>query len=485
MTEQNAKKWSILAAVTLVSFITNVDATIVVVGLPKLMQGLHITVVTGLWTITSYIITSTVFLLPAGRWSDVIGTKRIFMIGLVIFTISTALCGFANTGTMLVIYRFIQGTGAALALATATPIIVRAFPQQELGRALGINSTSWVIGSIVGPVVGGALITSFGWRSIFFVTVPFGIIGLIASAIVLKNTSAAVKAKTDWLGIITFASGLVALLLALSEGQAWGWSSAAILGLFAAAVVLLAAFVAVEMRVNQPLFDLKLLLHGHFSAGLGITMSYSIGYFATTFLLTLYLQGALHLNALDAGLLLIPLSAPQLIMGPLGGTLADRIGPARLVLAGVFLLGIGGLLLGFVGPRLSILAIVVPQLIMSAANGLAWPSLTKAVLSSAPREQAGSASGMFFTFRNVGMALSMTLALVIAELSVPPAVASQAFLGTAGVLSAHIQGALVHSTDVGFRSFVLFYLVALLLGLFLLRPHRAKQSSVESQSSSM
>ena len=475
MSEQSAKKWSILAAVTLVSFITNVDATIVIVGLPKLMQGLNITVVTGLWTITSYIITSTVFLLPAGRWSDAIGTKRIFMIGLIIFTISTAMCGFASSGTILVIYRFVQGVGAALALATATPIIVRAFPQKELGRALGINSTSWVIGSIVGPVVGGALINGFGWRSIFFVTVPFGLIGLIASGVVLQNTAHQSEHKTDWLGMVAFGGGLVALLLALSEGQAWGWSSARILSLFAATVILLAAFVLVELQIKQPLFDFKLLLHGHFSAGLGITLSYSIGYFATTFLLTLYLQGALHLNPLDAGLLLIPLSAPQLFMGPLGGILADKYGPARLVLIGIALLAVGGLMLGFVGPRLAVTAIVVPQLIMSVATGLAWPSLTKAVLSTAPREQTGAASGMFFTFRNVGMSLSMTLALVIAELSVPPAVASQAFLGTAGVLNAQVESALVHSTDIGFRWFVLFYIVALVLGLFLLRPHRQEQ----------
>lgn len=476
MTDSSSQKWSILAAVTLVSFITNVDATIVIIGLPRLMSGLHITVVTGLWTITSYIITSTVFLLPAGRWSDIIGTKRIFLAGLAIFTVSTALCGFANSGATLIIYRFIQGTGAAFALATATPIIVRAFPQKELGRALGINSTSWVIGSIVGPVVGGALINAYGWRSIFFVTVPFAIIGMIAAAIVLRNTTERVQAKTDWLGIITFGIGLITLLLALSEGQSWGWTSGQILGLFVATVVLLVAFVIIEFHTSAPLFNLKLLTNGHYSAGLGITISYSIGYFATTFLLTLYLQGALHLNPLDAGLLLIPLSAPQLLMGPVGGALADRFGAVRLILSGVTFLAIGTLLLGWLGAELSIAAIVIPQIVMSAANGLAWPSLSKVVLSAAPREQTGSASGMFYTFRNVGMSLSLTLALVVAELSVPKAVASQAFLGTAGVLSAGVKAALVHSTDAGFRFFVVFYVISLILALFMIR--KRKESAV-------
>lgn len=474
MSELYSRKWSILAAVTLVSFITNVDATIVIVGLPQLMVGLHITVVTGLWIITSYIITSTVFLLPAGKWSDVIGTKRIFLWGLAIFTIATILCGFANSGATLIIYRFIQGVGAALALATATPIIVKAFPQKELGRALGINSTSWVIGSIVGPVAGGALVSAFGWRSIFFVTVPFALIGMVAAWIVLDKAHPSVRSKTDWLGVLTFGLGLIALLVALSEGQAWGWLSGRIIGLFAVALVLFIAFVIVELRVKHPLFNLGLLSHGHYTAGLGITISYSIGYFAITFLLTLYLQGALHLSPLNAGLLLIPLSAPQLIMGPLGGALADKFGATRLILFGVFVLAIGGWLLGNLGSQLSIAAVIIPLLIMSAANGLAWPSLTKAVLSSAPREQTGSASGMFYTFRNVGMSLSLTLALVVAELSVPPAVASQAFLGTAGVLSPGVKDALVHSTDAGFRFFIVFYAIALLLGLFMLRRRSAK-----------
>ncbi|MDP9728260.1 DHA2 family efflux MFS transporter permease subunit [Alicyclobacillus tolerans] len=471
-------KWSILAAVTLVSFITNVDATIVVIGLPRLMSGLHISVVTGLWTITSYIITSTVFLLPAGRWSDLIGTKKIFIAGLAIFTVATFLCGIANSGSALIVYRFIQGTGAALALATATPIIVKAFPANELGKALGINSTSWVIGSIVGPVAGGALINAFGWRSIFFVTIPFAIIGMIAAMIVLRaDVSPKQQVKSDWLGMITFGLGLVGLLVSLSEGQSWGWLSLRTLGLFVLTLVLFISFVWIELRVKAPLFNLSLVKHRHYSAGLGVTFSYSIGYFATTFLLTLYLQGALRLSPLSAGLLLIPLSAPQLVMGPLGGAAADRFGPARLVLVGVFFLGLGVYFLGSLGPQLSVMAIILPQLLMSTANGLGWPALTKAVLSSAPREQTGAASGMFYTFRNVGMSLSLTLALVVAEVSVPPSVASQAFLGTAGVLSTNIKSALVNSTDKGFQFFILFYAIAFICGLVLLRPHRSGQMS--------
>lgn len=175
-------------------------------------------------------------------------------------------------------------------------------------------------------------------------------------------------------------------------------------------------FVLRERRARAPLFDLPLLRHQHFRVGLGVVLSYGIGLYATTFLLTFYLQGAVHLGPLDAGLVLVPLSGPQLVMAPLGGWLADRIGPARLVLAGLALLTLCALLLaGGLGPRLNLLRLILPLLVMSAANGLAWPSLTKAVMSTAPPERSGVASGMCFTLRNLGMALSLTLALVAAE----------------------------------------------------------------------
>lgn len=471
MAGTNNRKWWILSVVTLVAFVTNLDATIVVVALPRMVSGLHITVTTGLWTMTAYIITSTVFLLPAGRWSDVIGRKKIFLAGLFIFTVATAACGLAPNGALLLLFRFIQGAGAALSLATATPIIVAAFPPQELGRALGINSTSWVMGSIVGPVVGGILVSTLGWRWIFFVAIPFAILGIIGSFWVLKEPAPTVKARTDWGGVLSFGLGLVGLLLVMSLGKSWGWLSVRSIGVLAATVLLFILFVRWEQRFKSPMFDLGLLRHRHYRSGLSVTILYSIGYFATTFLLTIYLQGAVHLSPIDAGLMLVPLSAPQLIMGPVGGMLADRFGPARPVIGGILGLAVGGFWLGHLSVHFSPWAVILPLLIMSAGCGTAWPALTKAVMSSAPREATGSASGMFFTFRNVGMALSLTLALLVAEVSLPPAVAAKIYLGTSNLLNPAMQGSLIHATNVGFWVFVVFYLLALAAAVPLLRPH--------------
>jgi len=475
VSEASSRKWLILAVVTLAAFVSNVDATIVVIGLPHLMSGLHTSVTLGLWTLTAYIITSTVFLLPAGRWTDVAGPKRVFIGGLTVFALATAACGAATSGPMLVALRFVQGGGASLCLASGTPIIVATFPREQLGRALGVNSTAWVMGSIVGPVAGGALVGTLGWRSIFYVTVPFVLLAIVGGVAVLPaGVRRGARVPTDWAGVLSSGLALVALLVALSEGPGWGWGSWRIVGLLGAAAALFAAFVVVEQRVDEPLFDLHLFRHVHFRAGVSVVVCYAIGFFATTFLLTFYLQGALHMSPLDAGLALVPLSAPQLVLSPLGGGLADRLGPARLVVAGVCLLVASAFLLGRLGVTFSAVAVVVPLLMMSAANALAWPALTKAVMSSVPRAQSGVAAGTFYALRNVGMSLSLTLALVVAESSLPRSIASQVFVGTAHVLSQRDAAALVHATDNGFTVFVAFYAAALLLALGLFRRVRER-----------
>lgn len=476
------RKWMVLSVVTLVAFITNIDATIVVVGLPQLIHGLHISLTAGLWTLTAYILTSTVFLLPAGRWADQFGGKRIFMAGLAIFTGSTALCGIAPTGDFLIASRLLQGIGAALSLATATPMIVRVFPRQELGRALGINSTSWVMGSIIGPVAGGVLVSSLDWRWIFFVTVPFGLLGLIGAGVVLKNESQPPKAPNDWMGLLTFVTALTSLLVMLSEGQMWGWTSLRTLALCILGVVMIVVFIKVERHHDGPLFDLRLFSQRPFALGLGVTVSYAIGFFATTFLLTIYLQGPMHLNVLDAGLMLIPLSAPQLIMGPMGGIWADRFGSPRLILVGILVLVLGGGLLTQLGNHFTIWSVGIPLVVISIGNGLAWPALTKGIMSSIPTHQTGIASGMFYTFRNVGMAFSLTLSLAFSEMSVPPQVAARVFVGTQGMFSLSLRSAVVRSTDGGFTMFLGFYILALILAYRLLRGERSSVSHVSSLS---
>lgn len=469
----NASRWVILGVVTLVAFVTNLDATIVIIGLPRIVASLHTSITVGLWTVTAYIITTTVLLLPAGRWSDSTGRRACFTFGLVVFTVGTLLCGLSTSGSELIVFRLIQGAGGAFSVATGTPILVDVFPARELGRALGANATAWVVGSIIGPVAGGAIVSGLGWRWIFFVTVPFGVIGAILGWVVVPNgRSSPAKAKIDWLGIATFGIALTSLLMALSEGLAWGWGSWRIVSLFGLTLGVGAAFFFLETHIPEPLFDPVVVRHVHYRIGIAIALFYGTGFFATTFLLAFYLQGALRLDPLDAGLLLIPLSAPQVVMAPLGGHIADRYGSARPMMVGLILLIVSAVWLAQLGPNLSIAGVVLPLILMSVANGLTWPPLVKAVMSAAPMGKSGAASGIFYTVRYIGSSLSFTLALVVAELTLPPAIAVKIYLGSSSVLTQATSAALVHSTDVGFKLFVAFYVVALGFAFFLLRRSR-------------
>jgi MFS family permease len=205
-------------------------------------------------------------------------------------------------------------------------------------------------------------------------------------------------------------------------------------------------------------------------------MSYCIGYFAVTILLMLYLQGAQNLSPWEAGLLLIPLSVPQLFTAPFGGRLADRFGPARMILLGSLLIGLALLMLGQLGPELSNMAVIIPLMIISAATGLSWPSLAKAVLSAAPQEQAGSASGMFWTVYNMCRAISQALALAIVQIVVKSDVTSQLLFGAGVEEWGQSKDILIRATNTGFRFFALFLALAVILGLFLLRPQQKGES---------
>ena len=214
---------------------------------------------------------------------------------------------------------------------------------------------------------------------------------------------------------------------------------------------------------------LSLFRRRHFAATQGVVVFASIAFFATTFLLTFYLQGALHQTPLATGLFLLPLSIPQMITAPFGGHLADRIGIARPIVFGLAILAIADWLLSLLGPHLNYALLIIPLALMSVGNGFYWPPLVKGTMQSAPRNAAGAASGMFYTLRNVGFTLSLTLALLSAESSLPAATATKVFLGIENTLSQSSSAALSHSVDITFRLFVICYVVALLFSLLLLK----------------
>lgn len=265
------------------------------------------------------------------------------------------------------------------------------------------------------------------------------------------------KQKNDFTGIITFSLGLVLTMVVLSEGQSLGWLSYETLGLLITAILLWIAFIITELRVENPLFNFNLLSYRNYSIGLVITLCYCIAYFSLPLLLSIYLQSALHLSPTMSGLLMISLSVPQLVIGPFAGKLVDHIGSLKTLTFGIIFLIIGIFFLGNLEDELSISAIVTPLILLSIANGLAWPSLAKTILSAVPKEQSGSASGMHYTIMNVGKALSQTLAILTIEVVIPADVVSKAIIGIGNLNSININGNLVTSIDSSFKFF--YYLL--------------------------
>lgn len=475
-------KWMILAVTTFGAFVANLDATIVVVALPTMLVGLGTNIVTLLWTLTAYMLVSTVFLLPIGRLSDLVGRRRLFLTGFVVFAVGSALCGAAPDGGLLIAFRCLQGVGGALVSALGTPIITEAFPPAELGTAMGINSLAWVMGAVIGPVAGGVLVATLGWRSIFYVVVPFALVAAVVGARVLpEGKNASRHSRTmDVPGAAAFALALTAVLLVISESAAWGLASGRSIALLAVAAVGAAFFVLWELRATEPLFDLRLFRSAPFTASQVVVAATSVGYFGITFLLTFYLQGGLGLTALGTGFVMIAMAAPQLLSSPLGGRLSDRVGSALPILFGIAGMGVGILFLAALPYRLVLWRILLPLALIATANGFYWPPLVSHVMRSAPPARLGAASGLFYTFRNIGFSLSLTLSLALAAASLPPALATRIFIGVGRAATPALRHALMASVHDAFHWFALPFAVGFLVALPLLvaRPGAAATGGV-------
>jgi predicted MFS family arabinose efflux permease len=257
-------------------------------------------------------------------------------------------------------------------------------------------------------------------------------------------------------------------MIVLSEGQSLGWLSYKTIGLSIIAILLWLVFIIIELRIENPLFNFKLLLYKNYSIGLVITLCYCIAYFSLPLLLSIYLQSALHLTPSMSGLLMISLSVPQLLFGPFAGRLVDHIGALKILIFGIVFLIIAIFMLGNLGTELSVSAIILPLILLSIANSLAWPSLAKIVLSAVPTEQTGAASGMYYTVLNIGKALSQTLVILSIEVIIPGDIISKAIVGLGSLNNINISSNLVKSIDSSFRFFAIFFIIALGFSIFLL-----------------
>jgi EmrB/QacA subfamily drug resistance transporter len=425
-------KWIVLSNTTVGTLMASLDANIVLIALPTIAKQLPGTsVFILLWILLGYALLTAVLLLNFGRLGDMFGRVRLYTLGFGIFTVGSALCGLSQTGTELVLFRLVQGVGAALLFANSAAIITDAFPPDERGRALGINQVSIVAGAVTGLVLGGILTALLGWRSIFYVNVPIGIIATWRSYVGLRELHRPqIEHTIDWAGNLSFAGGLASILLGVTLyalGQVREVAFGALMAIGAALFVL---FVWVELRVRYPMFDLSLLRIRLFSASTSAIFLNALARGAFTFVMVFYLQGPPHyLTPLDAGLYLVPVSASLATLGPISGALSDRYGSRPFAILGLLVSAAGFLWLTQIGPTTGFVELVGPFILVGAGMGLFASPNRASMMSSVPPASRGVASGIGTTLINSGTTLSLGLAIVAMAKALPLGSLTAIFLG--------------------------------------------------------
>lgn len=401
-TDRGGAHWGTLLVICLGFFMINLDATIVYIATPSIMRGLGVGLDQVLWVYNGYLLAYAVLLITAARLGDLFGPRRLFIVGLWIFTLASAASGFAADGSQLVAARVVQGIGASLLAPQTLTLLTAIFPPERRGAALGFWGAVVGVALVAGPTLGGFIVTSLDWRWIFFLNVPVGVAAVIAAPRVIPAVRTGVTHGLDIGGIALSTAGLFPLVFALIEGERYGWAPW-IWALLAIALAFLVAFAAWESRQREPLIPLALFRDLDFSLMTWVGVAFQFTIQAIFIPLSIYAQSVLGMSAFTTGLVFAPLSLASTIVAPLAGRFADRLGAVRLVVAGlaIFAAGIGWLaLVARVDTTASTLA--VPLVVAGVGMGaLMAPMMSVAVRGLRPQDVAAG-SGVLGTTRQIG-----------------------------------------------------------------------------------
>ena len=403
-----ARKWWTLMAVSVATFMLLLDITVVNTALPSIEQDLGASFTDLQWVVDAYALSLAALVLIAGSLADRLGRRRLFVAGLAIFSVASGLAALSPDATFLNVSRAIQGVGGAVMFAVSLALIAQEFPAgRERGSAMGAYGATIGVAVAIGPLVGGVLTDALGWESVFYLNVPIGIAAIAVTYAKLRETRDPNATRIDWPGVVTFSAALFALVLALLRGNVEGWGSTPIVALFAAAAVLMAAFVAIESRVKEPMLPLALFKRPAFTGVQVAAFAVSGSLFALFLYLTLYLQNYLGLSPLEAGVRYLPITLLAFFVAPVAGALLSRV-PARVMLSlGLAGTGVGLLLMGGVHAGDEWTGLLAGFLVAGAGVGLLNPVIADVALSVVPKEQSGMASGINDTFRQVGVAVGI------------------------------------------------------------------------------
>ena len=407
-------KWFILSTVLLGATMSALDVSIVNVAMPTLKNTFGVSMAVIEWIAMAYMLTLTIFLPLFGRLADIYGRSKLYNIGFVVFSVGSLLCGMSATAAFMIVARIIQAVGAGLLQANSVALITHAFPAKERGKAIGIQGAVQAISMSVGPFVGGILIATVGWRAIFYVNIPIGILGTLAAIFILPpNQKMEKKEKVDYLGAVFFASGLAFIVLAFNEGVKLGWGSNTIMMYFLSGIVLLTLFIITELRVEFPLIDLKLFKNATFLLGnLTGMLSYYV-LFAIMFLMPFYLEKVLGYSVALTGSLLTPIPLAMAVVAPFSGHISDKYGPRIMTTSGMLISALACFSLMFMGVSAQLPVLVAVLILLGVGMGLFTPPNNSAIMGSAPKEKLGVAGGVLNMMRSLGLILGVDISGVI------------------------------------------------------------------------
>ncbi|MDN5846035.1 MAG: MFS transporter [Candidatus Nitrosocosmicus sp.] len=398
----------------------SLDRNIVIIALPSIANELHTSLITLVWIAIGYWVVTASMLLTFGRLADMFGRVKLYNLGFALFTIGSGLCCVSQTGEQLIVFRIIQAFGAAFIFSNSSAILSDSFPESERGKALGINQISIVVGSVMGLVIGGALTSYFGWRSIFWINIPIGIFATLWAFSKLKELGTIKREKIDWLGNLLFAGGLIVLLVGITFGSFHLLNIFETILFILAGISLLVLFYKNEKKVSFPMMDLTLFRLRLFTSSNIAIFFNSLARGAFTFVMVFYLQGpTMLLNPLDSGIYLIPVSLALAIVAPITGWFFDKYRSQIISQSGLIVSAIGFILLTTMGSRISYMDAILPLALIGAGMGIFTSPNRATIMNSVPPNRRGVAAGISTTLVMTGSAFSIGLVFLIFSALLP------------------------------------------------------------------
>jgi EmrB/QacA subfamily drug resistance transporter len=407
---QAKNEWLVLVFLSLGFFMILLDTTIVNIAIPAMISGLNSSLDQILWVINAYLLAYAVLLITAGRLGDFFGPRRLFALGLAIFTVASALCGLSQDGNQLIAARILQGVGGAILTPQTLSIITIIFPADRRGAAFGIWGAVAGLATVTGPTLGGFLVTYFNWRWIFFVNVPVGLVALAGALLVVPDLRPGRRHRLDIVGVLLASASLFGIVFGLVEGERfnWGaiWGPITIPEIIAVGVVLFALFVVFERFQAEPLMPLSLFSNRNFSIAIWVSSAVSFGLLGFFIPVTIYFQSVLGFSALKAGLTFVPMSLVSMVVAPIAGRMSDRFGGKYILVAGLTFFAAGmGLVVLVISLNASQASFWGPAALAGVGLGMTFAPLTTVAMRNIRPQMAGAASGVLNTVRQVGGAI--------------------------------------------------------------------------------